>query len=389
MTTWIFQGNPKTFDIDGYLRASAGTIQWRVAHSATQMKPGDQVFLWRSGGEADEPAGIIADGILLEQPHLQRSDRLSNDFWKKPPSEDMWVQVAIRLNRIATKKEVLKRDWMKDDKILSTLGIMRQPAGTNYRLDDAQAHRLSALWSRTGEDWNRSEIVAALHLYEQVKTGQISKLIDSPVEQVAQTISRAPTSVYNKIMNFRALDPRAPQAGLDGSSKLDKQVWEEFFDAVTAQMQSERLEAEYIRLWGEAGQAEEPREEAQIAEQLATRSLASLMEQYQSKQPVLRPTRHTTTSAVFARDPLVVAIRKKLANNRCEVPDCTNHTFQTDNGEFYVEVHHIVPLSEGGEDSLENTAAICANHHKHIHHAKLRGELREVLLRMRLGVLSR
>jgi hypothetical protein len=28
MTTWLFQGNPDTFDIDGYLAVSSGIITW-------------------------------------------------------------------------------------------------------------------------------------------------------------------------------------------------------------------------------------------------------------------------------------------------------------------------------------------------------------------------
>jgi hypothetical protein len=30
MRTWIFQGNPEVFDIEGYLAASAGLISWSV-----------------------------------------------------------------------------------------------------------------------------------------------------------------------------------------------------------------------------------------------------------------------------------------------------------------------------------------------------------------------
>ena len=37
MKAWIFQGNPATFDIDGYLNASTGIITWRVARYADQM----------------------------------------------------------------------------------------------------------------------------------------------------------------------------------------------------------------------------------------------------------------------------------------------------------------------------------------------------------------
>ena len=56
METWIFQGNPKVFDIDGYLAASSGVILWRVSRYAEQIAIGDSVYIWRSqpqplGGE--------------------------------------------------------------------------------------------------------------------------------------------------------------------------------------------------------------------------------------------------------------------------------------------------------------------------------------------------
>ncbi|HDY7447493.1 TPA: HNH endonuclease [Vibrio vulnificus] len=37
------------------------------------------------------------------------------------------------------------------------------------------------------------------------------------------------------------------------------------------------------------------------------------------------------------------------------------------NGEPYLEVHHIIPLSQGGLDSLENVISLCPNCHRKIH----------------------
>jgi len=51
------------------------------------------------------------------------------DFWKQAPENEA-MRVKIRLNRIATKRQVLKRDWMKDDSVLRYMLIIRQPAGT-------------------------------------------------------------------------------------------------------------------------------------------------------------------------------------------------------------------------------------------------------------------
>ena len=43
----------------------------------------------------------------------------------------------------------------------------------------------------------------------------------------------------------------------------------------------------------------------------------------------------------------------------CVVPGCTNHRF--------VDVHHILPRSEGGGHDRENLAVLCTNHHDQLH----------------------
>lgn len=65
------------------------------------------------------------------------------------------------------------------------------------------------------------------------------------------------------------------------------------------------------------------------------------------------------------------------ANGRCEF--CGNPGFETHKGEYYLETHHIQPLSENGLDELENVAALCALHHRQAHLGKDRVEIREVL----------
>jgi 5-methylcytosine-specific restriction protein A len=47
---------------------------------------------------------------------------------------------------------------------------------------------------------------------------------------------------------------------------------------------------------------------------------------------------------------------------------CAN-TFKKPDGSPYIEVHHIIPLYEGGEDAIWNLAVVCAHHHKMAHFA--------------------
>ena len=41
-----------------------------------------------------------------------------------------------------------------------------------------------------------------------------------------------------------------------------------------------------------------------------------------------------------------------------------------DNGRYYCEAHHLVPISEDGSQGPENVIILCANHHRMFHYAK-------------------
>ena len=71
---------------------------------------------------------------------------------------------------------------------------------------------------------------------------------------------------------------------------------------------------------------------------------------------------------------------KRRSSYSCEMPNCNYQGFHKDNREQYIEVHHIIPLSEGGEDSIWNTVALCPNCHRALHYANNREELRQRLL---------
>jgi 5-methylcytosine-specific restriction endonuclease McrA len=41
--------------------------------------------------------------------------------------------------------------------------------------------------------------------------------------------------------------------------------------------------------------------------------------------------------------------------------------FKDKNGDPYLEIHHAVPIRDGGSDSAENLIALCPNCHRKIH----------------------
>jgi predicted HNH restriction endonuclease len=61
------------------------------------------------------------------------------------------------------------------------------------------------------------------------------------------------------------------------------------------------------------------------------------------------------------------------------MPGCGTILFERDNGKNYVEVHHVIPLGEDGDDSLANAAALCPQCHREQHFGKGRAAKRKVL----------
>ncbi|OYT90730.1 MAG: hypothetical protein CFE43_16815 [Burkholderiales bacterium PBB3] len=80
------------------------------------------------------------------------------------------------------------------------------------------------------------------------------------------------------------------------------------------------------------------------------------------------PTRVLISSYAYARNPDVAAEALLQANGSCQ--SCGNSApfVKRKSGEPYLEVHHLVPLAAGGEDTLGNTIAICPNCHRKAHY---------------------
>ena len=76
--------------------------------------------------------------------------------------------------------------------------------------------------------------------------------------------------------------------------------------------------------------------------------------------------RRSVTSSIFVRSAEVVKETRKRANGVCQY--CNQPApFPDKMGNPYLEVHHVIWLLRGGEDSSANTVALCPNCHTRIH----------------------
>jgi len=95
-------------------------------------------------------------------------------------------------------------------------------------------------------------------------------------------------------------------------------------------------------------------------------TLDELLARYAEQLARGRPTTRHLSSRTYERNPLVIAIARLRAGTRCEVRDCPHPIFVTPDGVPYIEVHHIDPLADGGEDTIENVACVCPAHHREV-----------------------
>ncbi len=70
----------------------------------------------------------------------------------------------------------------------------------------------------------------------------------------------------------------------------------------------------------------------------------------------------------LTRNPDVVAEVLYRADGFCEQCKSPAPFLKKSNGQPHLEVHHVVPLADGGQDTIENSKALCPNCHRRAHY---------------------
>ena len=79
------------------------------------------------------------------------------------------------------------------------------------------------------------------------------------------------------------------------------------------------------------------------------------------------PSKQTKETTSYDRDPKVVAWVLKNSDGNGE--SCDNPApFVKPGGDFYLEVHHLRRLADGGSDTVTNAVAVCPNCHRQLHY---------------------
>ena len=135
MPNWIFQGNPKQFDVDTYIRENK-KVEWSVRQKnfIDEMQSGDKVFIWRSDGEERESGGVVALGEIVSEP------------FENEEEDDVKVEVKVEEFRLRQEEGMLPRVQLRDLPQTMNMQIFRMRQHTNYRMKDPEFESLLELW---------------------------------------------------------------------------------------------------------------------------------------------------------------------------------------------------------------------------------------------------
>lgn len=147
MASYLFQGNPDRFDIDGYLQAAIDQdreISWSVKQHKNSIQPGDTVYLWRAAGKDRNESGVIAQAVCVSQVDLTAPDSFAQSYWKDPPNTESRVKLELQSLNLKHKK-IIKKEWIEEDPQLKDLSILKQAQGTNFVITKSESSRLDDL----------------------------------------------------------------------------------------------------------------------------------------------------------------------------------------------------------------------------------------------------
>jgi EVE domain len=140
VSAWVFQANPKLWDIDGALDADPLEIRWLVNQYEDQIRPGHRVFLWRAGRNA----GILAVATVTSSPVPMPDDKGALRYAIQAEKfRGHRVRVLLRVERIL--EQPISRDAIRADGDLSSMAILSRPQGTNFPVTPAEEIALTRL----------------------------------------------------------------------------------------------------------------------------------------------------------------------------------------------------------------------------------------------------
>jgi 5-methylcytosine-specific restriction protein B len=186
-TAWIFQANPEIYDLRSALQA-VKVDTFLVTRYENEIKTGDRIYLWESG----DNAGIVGIAEVIENPKSRPGQPEAVPFQRdRAKLEGIQVRALVRL--LGRVDPVITRQYIKSLPAFSELSILKQPAGSNFRVTPAEAEAIEELLAHNVEPAKNArseptrvnesrEVPKNLILYGPPGTGKTYHTVDKALE---------------------------------------------------------------------------------------------------------------------------------------------------------------------------------------------------------------
>ena len=138
---WIFQANPKRYDILNALGDEFDEDVWTVNQCKNDIRAGSIGLIWMSGKEA----GIYAVADVTSDPEYMYDSEASTRYWlsdEDRSQKKLRVKIKYRLKLL--NNPVLRQE-LKNIHELQNLSIFKQPQGTNFLVSNDEWEIISEL----------------------------------------------------------------------------------------------------------------------------------------------------------------------------------------------------------------------------------------------------
>jgi hypothetical protein len=173
---WLFQCNPKVYDLAGALQGLE-TTSWRVTRYAADMQPGDRVVMWETGSKA----GVRGFATLTSRPYTATEE--DDDPYLHDPEGLPKDQTVVDLRFDPGVLSGPSREDLKGHSVLLQMSHMRTPQPTNHKVSDEEARELLQLIEA-----QEQVVIDEPPSFQDILDGLRSRNLFFPAEVVANVI---------------------------------------------------------------------------------------------------------------------------------------------------------------------------------------------------------
>lgn len=394
MNTWIFQGNPKVFNVNTYIK-NHKYIWWsiRQEHFLDKIALGDQVFLWRSDGDKRGTGGILAQARIVSLPQENPNDESPKDYWYTQDRSASYLAVKLEVLEVRFLEGFISRLSLLEHPVLKDLLILRQRTQTNYLLSPQHAIEIRNLWNS-----NNHSILVRSHSWKVFGGSIAIKELDK------STFLYHGTGIPKEVREFfNAIDMKKgerrevvlqyKQRVYQARLEMDKHpfprsrlLWKADFSEIIRNQfpqayshflnKGEELLSEVAKFKlekvGDSSGTYLVEFLSSVDNEILIKDLES--EETELYEPRMEGNLISYYGRRYERDPINRKRAIEFHGLSCKVCGFNFEEVYGERGKDFIEVHHIKPLStlekEIVVDPEQDLVPVCANCHRMIHRRK-------------------